>query len=796
MSGGSIKALPTGYTAKGGDIDKEDDYSSARLIYSYDNYTGFVANILTDTVDGPLEVYSDYGGSFSGLNLGDYLLIGSEIVRVSQRVTSNNISILRGLLGTKRETHQKNAIIQRIKVYPVEFRRNSIIRASGHTFEYLGFGPGNYSTGLPERQDRVLTPQEEVLSQATKIDGGTVQYTGMNSDGDFYNNNRKLTSTGQDQIFEAPIPTVTGEEPQQLRAEGGYNLLSPSEVVVSRSIQVDGGEENNIISEFSGPVILNEKVTSTSPDGIELRKMNIRGDLDISREVAISTSTPTKAGNVGDIVFNATPSVSDNAGWIYARNESTNITTWQKFGWVNDNLYGVGVGFGGGLASLSQEIDFRSTSITIDIDSSDGISTVTLNQSATSLNQVGVVTGTETTEIPALVGGVVPASSGANVPILKFLGTDEGFGFNVDVVYGQNTFGVGIATITFSSPIVPLNFGDGTALPSNGLGNPSISILSPGTRVIYDNKLSPGVTGNFAVGRVGNILWHQVPANADSYGWEWYGGADLVSSLRKTTPVGTTSRWQHTVNGDIIIVGPNGNDTDGLIQTNGQIQSMVSGIAPFKVNSQVTVANLSAASVQNIQPDENDNDATLPVRQDISGVVQIDAAAQRLIAADGSAQGGSYYEGLVTNLEAATFNIINGAQVSGITTLTQVSDVVNSNPSDAPQIDVNFANGPVVRFDGGLTQVTRINIQNVPTTPNRTYNYTVVINATSPTNIPTGLAINGSIITPQIRWLNNNTPSGSGNPSGSTYIVGFTFFCGSTGSFTGQPVLGVYGTYS
>ena len=64
------------------------------------------------------------------------------------------------------------------------------------------------------------------------------------------------------------------------------------------------------------------------------------------------------------------------------------------------------------------------------------------------------------------------------------------------------------------------------------------------------------------------------------------------------------------------------------------------------------------------------------------------------------------------------------------------------------------------------------------------------------TNIPTGLAINGSIITPQIRWLNNNTPSGSGNPSGSTYIVGFTFFCGSTGSFTGQPVLGVYGTYS
>ena len=799
VSGGSIKALPTGYTAKGGDIDKEDDYSSARLTYSYDNYTGFVANILTDTVDGPLEVYSDYGGSYSGLNLGDYLLIGSEIVRVSQRVTSNNISILRGLLGTKRETHQKNAIIQRIKVYPVEFRRNSIIRASGHTFEYLGFGPGNYSTGLPERQDRVLTPQEEVLSQATKIDGGTVQYTGMNSDGDFYNNNRKLTSTGQDQIFEAPIPTVTGEEPQQLKAEGGYNLLSPSEIVASRSIQVDGGEENNIISEFSGPVILNEKVTSTSPDGLELRKMNIRGDLDISREVAISTSTPTKAGNVGDIVFNATPSVSDNAGWIYARNESTNITTWQKFGWVNDNLYGVGVGFGGGLASLSQEIDFQSTSININVNTSGGISTVTLNQSATSLNQVGVVTGTDTTELPALVAGVAPPS--ANVPILKFLGTDEGFGFNVDVVYGENTFGVGIATIKFSSPIVPLNFGNGSALPSSGLGQPSINTLSPGTRVIYDNKLDPGVAGNFAVGRFENALWYQVPQDADSYGWEWYAGsvAGFVASLKKTTPTSSSSRWIYTINGDIIINGPNGGNTDGLLEINGQIQSTVStGTAPFTVNSTTTVSNLSAFSVQNVQPDEDDNDGTLPVRQTISGTVQIDAAAQRLIASDGSAQGGSYYEGLVTNLEAATFNITNGAQVSGITTLTQVSDVVNLNPTDATQINVNFAGGPVARFDGSLSLATRINIQNVPTTPNRTYNYTVVINATSPTNIPTGLAINNSIVTSQIRWLNNNTPSGSGNPAGSTYIVGFTFFCDGSGSFTtpGNTVLGVYGTYS
>ena len=41
--------------------------------------------------------------------------------------------------------------------YYVELRRPSIARAGNHTFEYLGFGPGNYSTGLPARQEVVLT---------------------------------------------------------------------------------------------------------------------------------------------------------------------------------------------------------------------------------------------------------------------------------------------------------------------------------------------------------------------------------------------------------------------------------------------------------------------------------------------------------------------------------------------------------------------------------------------------------------------------------------------------------------
>ena len=48
----------------------------------------------------------------------------------------------------------------------VELRRPSIARAGNHTFEYLGFGPGNYSTGLPARQEIVLTPTQDFYAQS------------------------------------------------------------------------------------------------------------------------------------------------------------------------------------------------------------------------------------------------------------------------------------------------------------------------------------------------------------------------------------------------------------------------------------------------------------------------------------------------------------------------------------------------------------------------------------------------------------------------------------------------------
>ena len=90
--------------------------------------------------------------------------------------------------------------------YYVELRRPSIARAGNHTFEYLGFGPGNYSTGLPARQEVVLTPDEDFYAQSKKQDGGIVFYTGINSQGDLYIGNRRINAiTGEETFIDAAV---------------------------------------------------------------------------------------------------------------------------------------------------------------------------------------------------------------------------------------------------------------------------------------------------------------------------------------------------------------------------------------------------------------------------------------------------------------------------------------------------------------------------------------------------------------------------------------------------------------
>jgi len=246
--------------------------------------------------------------------LGDYIQVNREIMRVVSSelggVGSDEITVVRAMFGTRAVTHDAGSRIQRIVPLPVELRRNSILRASGHTFEYLGYGPGNYSTGLPQVQTRTLTDLEEYLSQAQDRGGGIVVYTGLNNDGDFYIGNKKINSfTGTEETFNVPIPTTTGSE-----VSGASERFD--ELVITNSISVEGGENNNILSSFDGPVNFGNEV---SADG----NVTINGNLTLAGGLTIdptqtALATPT-FGNIriaqttlstidvasGDITINA-----------------------------------------------------------------------------------------------------------------------------------------------------------------------------------------------------------------------------------------------------------------------------------------------------------------------------------------------------------------------------------------------------------------------------------------------------------------------------------------------------------
>jgi len=233
--------------------------------------------------------------------LGSYIQIDGEIMRVASSTLSggggDEISVVRGALGTISSTHSINSKIKKIKPLPIELRRPSILRASGHTFEYLGYGPGNYSTALPQLQNRTLSEREEFLSQSQETSCGNVVYTGMNDKGDFYIGNTKISSSsGQQTTFDIPIPTITGEDPNRLS-------IVADEVIVKERLLVEGGTSKQILSQFDGPVTFNNNVRLSDPTKEFTTVSLIKAQDARFRDQQESTSTTTGAvvidGGVG-----------------------------------------------------------------------------------------------------------------------------------------------------------------------------------------------------------------------------------------------------------------------------------------------------------------------------------------------------------------------------------------------------------------------------------------------------------------------------------------------------------------
>jgi len=207
----------------------------------------------------------------------------------------------------------------------IELRRYSILRASGHTFEYLGFGPGNYSTAFPSTQVEVLSPEQVRLSQSLKEAAGVAYYSGVNSDGELFVGNQVINPvTGQ----------ITNEDIAQLNVLGeeGTTIETFSELVLTDKLTVIGGASNQLESVFSGPVTFQKKVTSQ--DEIQSLKFTFSNDDGtVLRQTFLAEESgglpDLEAGlafNSGDLCYNIDWVPGQSLGWVY------DAGTWYKFG--------------------------------------------------------------------------------------------------------------------------------------------------------------------------------------------------------------------------------------------------------------------------------------------------------------------------------------------------------------------------------------------------------------------------------------------------------------------------------
>jgi hypothetical protein len=324
---GTQRVFYPGLTAQDGTINFVNENFGGRF---HNVYAGITTVLSAEVASASVtEISIENVGNFD-LNIGDYLRIDDEIMRIKSTVSGNPVEVFRGLFGTVSTTHVIGSVIRRINVNAVELRQPSGVTANGHTFEYPGYGAGNYSTALPELQDRKISDQRERLAQNLESAGGSNQFAGYNANGDYFIGNRKIDrSTGRSISVDTPIPTITGEDVFALSSEVNVDLIQTDEIRVKTSLKVAGGLYNDSTTEFDGPVVFSQKLTSTSSDGIEASSIYLQGDRTVARNYTVGIATPTTAGNPGDVVYNGNPVSGGILGWVF-----TTENSWFPFGSV------------------------------------------------------------------------------------------------------------------------------------------------------------------------------------------------------------------------------------------------------------------------------------------------------------------------------------------------------------------------------------------------------------------------------------------------------------------------------
>ena len=225
----------------------------------------------------------------------------------STQITNNTYPNSGGVTGAvtfELESGNGTAESRKIHIQPgdpaaffdVELRRPSTIRSGNHTFEYVGFGPGNYSTAFPIRQKKILSAEEQKYAQSLKEAGGIAFYSGLNSNGDLY-------------IGNTVINAVTGKTTEN-------EISELKSLTIVDSFNVIGGTSNTIPANFQSPVNFSSDILAEGGDYV-FSNLQLRNSSGFNSTLTAVEATPSLVDSTqGDFAFSLDANNGKNIGLI------------------------------------------------------------------------------------------------------------------------------------------------------------------------------------------------------------------------------------------------------------------------------------------------------------------------------------------------------------------------------------------------------------------------------------------------------------------------------------------------